>query len=341
MDHSGVLLSDLPKPPAGRHGWPWDVSFNFADRRLAHGVMPKVVIVTPSFNQAAYIEETIRSVILQGYSNLEYWVIDGGSTDGTKSILEKYDPWLAGWRSEPDRGQTDAINKVWGTVSGDFYGWLNSDDIFTPGALYNLISYFKQHPDIDYVYGELEIINEKSEIVGSRKNQLFDLKKLVREAGWISQPGSLISGGALKQVGLLDPELRLLMDLDLWFRAGKHYKFGKINAPLARYRKHAATKTKTQQSRAAQEIMHVYDKVFSAPDLPSEIRAIRSYAYASAHIYAAHRLLNSGNLPDALSQMRAAIKSDARVVFRSRFWGFPRAVIVAWIRGAKASRTWK
>lgn len=342
MDYSDIALRDLPKPPTGKHGWPWDDSFGFPRQELGHGTSPKVVIVTPSFNQAIFIEETIRSVILQGYSNLEYWVMDGGSTDGTKDVLEKYTPWLTGWKSGPDQGQTDAINKVWSSISGEFYGWINSDDMFAQGALHHLVSYFKEHPEVGYVYGDLEIINEESEITGLRSNRPFDFLQLVKEAGWISQPGSLISGKALEQIGLLDSELRLQMDLDLWFRAGLYYKFGHIAKPLARYRKHAFTKTKTQQSRAAYEIIYIYRKLFDTINLPKEMREVEPYAFASAHLYAAYRLLNAGDFQAALAEIWSAVESDARVVFSRRFLRLPKAIVLAGILTQKgqSGRCW-
>jgi glycosyltransferase involved in cell wall biosynthesis len=126
-------LRDLPEPSATRTGWPWtETSPNIEG---AGGEWPRITVVTPSFNQGAYIEETLRSVLLQGYPNLEYIVIDGGSTDGSVETIRRYARWLDYWVSEPDRGQAHALNKGFARASGDVLGWLNSDDVYLPGAL--------------------------------------------------------------------------------------------------------------------------------------------------------------------------------------------------------------
>jgi len=129
-------MSTLPKPPPGRTGWPWitEAGWDSASDSVKRDV-PRITVVTPSFNQAEFIEETIRSVLLQGYPNLEYIVIDGGSTDGSVEVIEKYSPWLTYWCSEPDRGQSHAINKGFERATGEILGWINSDDILYSGAL--------------------------------------------------------------------------------------------------------------------------------------------------------------------------------------------------------------
>src|SRR4051812_45214192 len=128
-------LTKLPSPPSTRSGWPWEASHssppNLAVPPMAY---PRISIVTPSCNQAAYLEETIRSVLLQGYPNLEYFVIDGGSTDGSIDIIRKYEAWITGWVSEADRGQSHAINKGFQRCTGDLITFQNSDDYYLPGA---------------------------------------------------------------------------------------------------------------------------------------------------------------------------------------------------------------
>jgi glycosyltransferase involved in cell wall biosynthesis len=129
-------FTTLPPPPADKTGWPWtEASPPLPDTMSDGRPWPRISLVTPSYNQGAFIEETIRSVLLQGYPNLEYFVIDGGSSDESPAIIRKYAPWLAGWLSEPDRGQSHAINKGLRRSSGLIFNWLNSDDLLPPGAL--------------------------------------------------------------------------------------------------------------------------------------------------------------------------------------------------------------
>src|SRR5574337_804892 len=135
MDLKSRLLGDLPPPPVGKSGWPWTVGdAGFMATGGRDGAMPKVTVVNPSFNQGEYIEETIRSVLLQGYQNIEYIVMDGGSTDHSKRIIEKYGRFLAFWSSGSDAGQSDAINRGWRRGNGEIVSWLNSDDIYYPGT---------------------------------------------------------------------------------------------------------------------------------------------------------------------------------------------------------------
>jgi hypothetical protein len=129
-------LHELPAPPAGKSGWPWTESCPQLPALAPDGSpWPRISIITPSFNQGRYIEETIRSILLQGYPNLEYIIMDGGSTDETVEIIRKYEPWLSGWVSERDKGQSDAINKGFARIHGDVFNWLCSDDLLTMGSL--------------------------------------------------------------------------------------------------------------------------------------------------------------------------------------------------------------
>src|SRR4051812_31180515 len=124
-------LAELPPPPPGAAGWPWTEESS----GLEEGPWPRVSIVTPSYMQGDFLEETIRSVLLQGYPDLEYFIIDGGSTDRSVEIIRRYEPWLAGWVSEKDAGQPAAVNKGWNRASGDILAYINSDDWYYPGAL--------------------------------------------------------------------------------------------------------------------------------------------------------------------------------------------------------------
>src|SRR5437660_7841664 len=141
-------LIELPSPPVGKMGWPWTEETPPVGAGMHDAsVLPRVSIVTPSFNQGPFLEETIRSVLLQGYPDLEYIIIDGGSTDDSVEIIRKYEKWLAYWVSEKDSGQTHAINKGFARSTGEIYAYLNSDDVYLPDALHNIASFFDKQPE--------------------------------------------------------------------------------------------------------------------------------------------------------------------------------------------------
>lgn len=140
-------LKELPPPPSGRYGWPWtEENPRLPDTMPNGSSWPRVSIVTPSYNQAHFLEETIRSVLLQGYPNLEYIIMDGGSTDGSVDIIHKYEPWLAYWFSGKDQGQSHAINKGWAHSTGDYMAWLNSDDVYLPKSVVRAVNALQAKP---------------------------------------------------------------------------------------------------------------------------------------------------------------------------------------------------
>jgi glycosyltransferase involved in cell wall biosynthesis len=147
-------LSELPPPPAGKTGWPWTQESKLLPEQMPDGSKwPQISIVTPNYNCGRFLEETIRSVLLQGYPNLEYIVIDGGSTDNSVEIIKKYEPWLTYWVSEPDKGQVDAINKGLQRVTGQWFNWLNGDDILLSGSLKTLATISNLQPEANWITG--------------------------------------------------------------------------------------------------------------------------------------------------------------------------------------------
>src|SRR5512138_1788368 len=140
--------------------------------------LPLVSIITPSFNQAAFLETTIRSVLDQDYPSLEYFIVDGGSKDGSLEIIQRYAHRLAGWVSEPDRGQTDAINKGFGMAHGEILAWLNSDDVYQPGAVAEAATFLQQNPEVGLVYGDATYIDENGRTIGHFPARQTDLRRL-------------------------------------------------------------------------------------------------------------------------------------------------------------------
>lgn len=180
---------------------------------------PKVTIVTPSYNQGQFIEETIQSVLAQTYPNIEYIVVDGNSTDGTHAILEKYREQIDRLIIEPDKGQSDAINKGFRLATGQLVGWLNSDDVLLPGAVEAAVSTFQRHPGSSILYGDLVVIDEQGhELTTLMPPKHLTFAMLVNGKGMIVQPGSFYPADLVRQVGGLNENFYIIMDRDLWIR---------------------------------------------------------------------------------------------------------------------------
>jgi GT2 family glycosyltransferase len=212
---SRATLDVLPRV-RGRRGWPWDVvSPPLPPRRPDGGEWPTITVVTPSYNQGAYIEETIRSVLLQGYPRLEYVIFDGGSRDETVDIIRRYAPWIAHWESARDRGQSDAINKGLRRATGDLVGWLNSDDFYAPGALGALAAACGD--GADWAAGACDWLAAD----GSRATRPSRTASSLGEwiaASQVQQPASLWRRDLHRRLGYLDERLHYVMDQELFLR---------------------------------------------------------------------------------------------------------------------------
>jgi glycosyltransferase involved in cell wall biosynthesis len=214
---------------------------------------PRIRLVTPSYNQGWAIETTIRSVLLQGYPNLEYVVMDGGSTDETVAILRRYDAHLSGWVSEPDGGQSHAINKGLQDGAGAIFAWLNSDDRLLPGALEQVAYAYGRAPEAVGWVGACELVDRNGRYLktvipkGLQRDQLADWFY----GGYIFQPACFFAAAAFRQIGGLDESLHYVMDFDLWLRLAALGDFAPIAASLA-----AAIIHDEAKSQAARLDMH-------------------------------------------------------------------------------------
>jgi glycosyltransferase involved in cell wall biosynthesis len=247
----------LSHPLTGKTGWPWD----FKPEKISVDFdLPRVTIVTPSYNQAAYLEETIRSVLLQGYPNLEYFVIDGGSTDGSVEIIKKYEPWLAGWVSEKDNGQSNAINKGFLRATGEWFGWMNSDDCFAPYALFNLL--ITAHASqAKFVYGSCIQFGMTPNIMPSPKMKIpgpraFDLE-IIRMVDFIDQPATLWRREVYEQCGPLRDDLHYVFDWDYFVRCAQRSNGALCAHPIATYRLHEANKSTELNFKRGEELILV------------------------------------------------------------------------------------
>jgi len=251
--------------------------------------LPRLSIVTPSFNQAAFIEETIRSVLLQNYPNLEYIVIDGGSTDGSVEIIRKYAQWLTYWVSEPDRGQAHAINKGFARATGNVMAWLNSDDRYLPNAFAHVVDAFAQQPAAGLVFGKIELMLESdTRVIGyaTHAEQMLD------ELALPYQPACFFAREVLQRVGKLDEGLAYALDADLLVRIMANAEWLSVPHALATFRMQAASKTSTAEANFANELLLILARVLAHRAAypkwqtrdPRELQCV-FYRRASKHLY--------------------------------------------------------
>ena len=225
---------------------------------------PLVTIVTPSLNQVEFIESTLRSVVTQSCQTLEYIIIDGGSTDGSLAVIKNYAekyPTIIKWLSEKDKGQGDAIAKGFSMANGNILAWINSDDLYEPGAISTVVDYFTSHPDIGMIYGDAWIIDHRGQKLKKYAfTRDFDLWSLVHMWDSIVQPAVFFRRSVFEEVGGLDPTLNWCMDWDLWIRMAKVTKVAYLPHCLACSREYRDTKTHTGGTLRLAEIRHLMMK---------------------------------------------------------------------------------
>lgn len=202
---------------------------------------PLVSIVTASYNSDTHIEETIKSVLIQNYPNIEYIVVDGGSTDGTIDILKKYEKRLK-WISEKDRGTEDAINKGFRIASGEIFGWLNSDDTYLPSAITKVVDFFIKYPGIKMVYGKGYFTDSSGNIIGVYPTEPFNFKRLA-VSNYICHPATFVRRDVFWEIGGYSLNLRHATDHDLWIRIAQKYKVAHLPEFLATFRIHEESKS--------------------------------------------------------------------------------------------------
>jgi hypothetical protein len=266
-------VSELPAPPPGKIGWPWtDESRADISGWEKKQAWTRLTIVTPSFNQAQYLEETIRSILLQDYPNLEYFVIDGGSTDGSVEIIKKYERYLTYWESGKDRGQSDALNRGFKRASGDWVGWINSDDLYLPGALQALMGEASSHQELEWVAGSVQFVRLSEPPVNEvrlqgQNRELIDWL-LVRSE--FHQPGAVWKRSLFDRFGYLNDGMQYAFDWEFWCRLSANgISPGTIERPVALFRMHESSKTSSSWDRFCaedQRIVEMYIDQFKGAD---------------------------------------------------------------------------
>jgi glycosyltransferase involved in cell wall biosynthesis len=224
--------------------------------------LPRISIVTPSHNQAAFIEETMHSVRDQRYPSMEHIIIDGASTDRSVSILQEYSQTLGWqhlkWISEPDRGQSDAVNKGFRMATGDIIGWLNSDDLYATGSFARVTRAFDENPLVDFIYGDYLIIDETGKTLISKREIDFDWEIMLCGLNYIAQPNVFFRSKVFKKLGYLNDSLHFAMDYEFWLRAAtRGLLFQHIPSALAACRWHLGAKTVSRNPHIEEELLSV------------------------------------------------------------------------------------
>lgn len=224
----------------------------------------KISIVTPCYNMEKYIEQTIKSVVDQGYSNLEYIIIDGGSTDKTLDIIKKYEDRIAVIVSEKDNGQYDAINKGLKLATGDIVCWLNADDVYMPWTLETVNTVFNLDPHIAWICGQPSFLNAEGELTNIFSQLSSKPSSYIREGyfnknlfGYLQQESMFWKRSILDECGLLNLDLKLAADFELWTRFALKAELYSVELPLAAFRKHQGSRSKILESQYCSEVLKV------------------------------------------------------------------------------------
>lgn len=283
----------------------------------SHRTRPLVTVITPSYNQAAYLEYTIRSVLSQDYIEIEYIVVDGGSTDGSLEVIQAYASKLSWWVSEPDEGQAAAINKGLERARGEVIAWLNSDDLYLPGTVAGAVRALQSYPRAGMVYGDAITIDAGGRPIKELRFPDWGLEELM---GFriICQPAVFMRRSALEKAGWLDPNYHYMLDHQLWLRIARQNPVKHINAIWAAARHHPTAKNVAQPLEFGRETLQLLDWMKSEPDLAPVIARHYRQVQAGAYRLNARYLLDGGMPKQALKAYAQAFL--AQPAFALEHW---------------------
>jgi glycosyltransferase involved in cell wall biosynthesis len=278
---------------------------------------PLVSIVTPSFNQARFLEQSLRSVLDQGYPNLEYIVVDGGSTDGSLEILRRYEARFARWSSEADRGQADAINKGLALARGEIVAWLNSDDALLPGAIAEAVATLEREPALGMVYADGIMVDAELRLLDRHTYRQVDVIDLL-SFEVILQPTVFMRREAVERVGALDPSYHLILDHELWVRLAARYPVRHVARFWAIERTHREAKTIARAAGFVEEAERLIQWAETDPSLAPLVRGHRNRIRGGMEVFAARRLIDAGDSRGAVKRLWRAVGYHPPTVLR--YW---------------------
>jgi len=264
---------------------------------------PLITVVTPSYNQGGFLEETIHSVLSQDYPAVEYIIIDGGSTDGSVDIIRRYEGRLAYWVSEPDQGQSHALNKGFARAHGEILAWLNADDLYRPHAVQTVADAFSRSPSDGVVTGGWEMITEAGTVARRFPSSHSSIRGLLLTCD-IGQPSTFFRRALFEKVGGLDEGLHYSFDYDLWLRLLSVADLRSVGNVLSAFRLHSSSKTGSQRQAFYRDDLRVIDKYLASPTGQALPQAVRRTAQAHK-LLALLQTLDPGSpaAPDVLSRL--------------------------------------
>jgi glycosyltransferase involved in cell wall biosynthesis len=275
----------------------------------------KVSIITPSYNQANFLTYTIRSVLGQNYPDLEYFIIDGGSKDGSVEIIQEYSDQVTWWISEPDKGQAEAINKGFRKATGEVVAWLNSDDMYAPGAIADAVKCFQDDPETGLVYGNAVSFDQNGHPLNDLKIEDWGLEGLVA-FNIICQPAVFIRRAVLERVGYLDEAYHMLLDHHLWLRIAQVAKIRHVPRVWAFARHHPSAKNVAQPAQFGIEAYKLLDWMGTQPDLAVIIAQNRRTVMAMVHRFNGRYLLDGGQGWEALKSYWRSLAAYPKIALQ-------------------------